>query len=160
MTVGTAQTGTPQAPSGVGFGWVPGALVAIAIAAVAAAALYFAFSDDGGATGTVAGTATPVAAAVMHDPDLIMAKLANEGYIPRAAVDWETVELKRLVNKGLVPAAALEPARVEPLFTENELLEIDLANRGLIPRQAVDWETVETKRLVNMGLIPRQALEG
>jgi hypothetical protein len=96
----------------------------------------------------------------VQDQDLFMAKLANEGYIPRQAVDWETVDLKRLVNMGLVPAAALEPAAVDHLFTELELLEIDLANRGLIPQQAVDWETLEMKRLVNMGLIPRQAIEG
>ena len=159
MTVGTAQTGTPRAPSRLGFGWVPGALVAIAVAAVAAAAFYFAFSDDGGATGTAAETATPAAAAVIYDQDLVMARLANQGYIPRAAVDWEAVELKRLVNMGLVPAAALESATPESLFTQVELLEIDLANRGIIPTQAVDWETIEMKRLVNMGLIPRQALE-
>ena len=160
MTVGSAQTGTPRAPSQVGFGWVPGALVAIAVAAVVAAGIYFAFGDDDGVSTTATETGAPTAVAEVPDEDLVMARLANQGYIPRAAVDWETVELKRLVNMGLVPAAALEPARPEPLFTELELLEIDLANRGLIPRQAVDWETVEMKRLVNMGLIPRQSLEG
>jgi hypothetical protein len=95
--------------------------------------------------------------------ELVIIDLANRGLIPRQAVDWELVELKRLVNQGLVPRQALGPGRTvlapsEPLFTTEEIVLIDLANRGLIPRQAVDWEMVELKRLVNQGLIPREAL--
>lgn len=91
--------------------------------------------------------------------ELALVQLANTGHIPLQAVDWDTIELKRAVAKGLVPLQALQKARTEsePLFTAEELATIELAGRGLIPRQTVDWEAVELSRLANQGLIPRAA---
>lgn len=91
---------------------------------------------------------------------LTLEQLANRGLIPAAAVPEPSV-LEQLVNRGLVPAQALEPAAqpVEPLFTEEEMATMTLANQGLIPHDSVDWEDVELRRLVNRGLIPRAAVE-
>ncbi|NIQ94041.1 MAG: hypothetical protein GWN87_07415, partial [Desulfuromonadales bacterium] len=39
----------------------------------------------------------------------ILADLANQGYIPAAAVDWQLLKTERLVNQGQVPAQTLKP---------------------------------------------------
>jgi hypothetical protein len=100
------------------------------------------------------------ASGVFTADELIMMDLANRGYIPKQAVDWRTIELKKLVAKGLVPEQALRSTKapVGALFSTEELVTIDLAKKGLIPMQTVDWDVVELKRLANLGLIPRQAV--
>lgn len=117
-----------------------------------------------GDTGTVTGVGdvtavTPGAESTFTAEEEIMVKLAAQGYIPMQAVDWDTIELKRAVAQGLVPEQALRPyiAPYEPLFTQEELATIELAEKGLIPWQTVDWEDVELRRLIDKGLIPRQA---
>jgi hypothetical protein len=137
--------------------WLIGVTAVAALIAVGTVAVLFGDGRVGVDEG--AGEVEPL----FTYEELVLIDLANRGLIPRQAVDWEMVELKRLVNQGLVPRQALEPGRTvaampEPLFTNEEIVLIDLANRGLIPRQAVDWEIVELKRLVNQGLIPREAL--
>ena len=139
--------------------------VIVAVAAVTA----FAFLTTGGeeapqAAVSSAGEATqaaptPVAPDLRSDQE-ILAELASQGYIPAAAVDWRLLETEQLVNQGLIPAQTLQPyvAPTEPLFSESELLTMELARSGQIPMQAVDWEEVEMKKLVNEGFIPREAL--
>ena len=68
--------------------------------------------------------------------------------------------LREAVSQGYVPEQALRSyysAGVEPLFTQEELATIELAEKGLIPMESVNWEEVELKRLANKGLIPYQA---
>jgi len=86
MTVGSAHPDTQRAPTPIGFGWVPVAVVAIAVVAVTMAAVYVAMNseDESSRTATEFG-ASVVAPTEVHDEDLLMAKLANEGYIPGPA---------------------------------------------------------------------------
>lgn len=111
-------------------------------------------------TAAVAVVPEVEASGVFTAEELIMMDLANRGYIPEQAVDWSTIELKKLVARGLVPEQALRSsiAPAGALFSSEELATIDLANKGLIPMQTVDWDVVELKRLANQGLIPRQAV--
>lgn len=112
-------------------------------------------------------TATPTrtvaeieSTSVFTEEEQIMMELAAKGYIPMQAVDWEAMYLKEAVAQGYVPEQSLHPyfsEGSESLFTEEELATIELAEKGLIPMQSVDWEEVELKRLANQGLIPRQA---
>lgn len=133
------------------FGTMIWALAILAIAAVAAVAVILA---TGGEDGTQA-------APDLRSEQQILADLANQGYIPAAAVDHKLLMTERMVNQGLVPAQALEPYAppVEPLYTAQELSTLELAESGQIPMESVDWDEVALKRLVNQGLIPRQALE-
>lgn len=96
---------------------------------------------------------------ILTADEVIMIRLATAGIIPMAAVDWDTIELKRAVARGFVPELALHKAEAnaDPLYSSEELATIDLANRGLIPNQSVDWELAELKDLANRGLIPRAA---
>ncbi len=128
-------------------------LAIIALAAVAAVVVLFV---TGGEETTTAGEA----ATDYRSEQQIIADLANQGYLPAAAVDWQLLKTERMVEQGLVPAEALEPAvsPVAPLFSPDELLTIELANTGQIPTEAVDWSGVALKKLVNQGLIPREAL--
>lgn len=126
------------------------ALAIIALAAVAATVVFvFAGSD----------TATQ-AVPDFRSEQQILADLANRGYIPAEAADWRLLRTEQLVNQGQIPAQTLEPYRtpVQPLFSEAELVMIELAESGQIPREAVDWSEVELKKLVDQGLIPRQTL--
>lgn len=104
-------------------------------------------------------TVNPGSEPLLSQEELITIRLANQGLIPMAAVDWEMIELKRAVAQGWVPEQALQKATVEAeaLFTDEELATIDLASKGLIPSQAVDWDEVALKQLVKRGLIPRAA---
>lgn len=148
---------TEKRPSGPRTGlWT---LMAAAVAIVAIVAATVAVVLQGRETAVDEPVAT--VESLYTERERLMMRLANQGYIPREAVDWELIELKRLVNRGLVPAQALEPRiePVEPLYTERDRLMLDLVNRGLIPRQSIDWEEIELKRLVNLGLVPRQALD-
>lgn len=54
--------------------------------------------------------------------------------------------------------AAPAPVSVVPAVVDSDLIAGRLANQGLIPMEAVDWERVEMQRLANQGLIPKQAL--
>jgi hypothetical protein len=144
---------------------MPWVAVTLAVAALAAVALALALFVTLGGEETVAGPGTfdeavvPASGSLITPDERILMQLANQGYIPNEAVDWEDLQTKALVNEGLIPAQALQPA-IEPgesPYTAEERLMMDLANRGLIPDQAVDWETIELKRLINQGLIPRQA---
>lgn len=137
------------------FGVVMTVLAVIAVAAVAAAAILLTTGGEE-ATQAVATRTAPE----LRSEQRILADLANQGYIPSEAVDWRLHRTEQLVNQGLVPAETLEANRspVEPLFSESELLMIELAESGQIPMQAVDWGKVELKKLVNQGLIPRDAL--
>jgi hypothetical protein len=158
----------------VEHGWTPklpkpviiAVLAVIVVAAVVAAVVV---STSGGAeTSQAVSSAEAVtpAASTQAAPDLrsdqaLLAELANVGYIPSAAVDWRQLKTEELANQGLIPAQTLEPyiAPSESLFSESELLTMELAQSGQIPMQAVDWKAVEMKKLVNEGFIPRQALE-
>ena len=44
---------------------------------------------------------------LFSEAELVMIELAESGQIPREAVDWGDVELKKLVNQGLIPRQAL-----------------------------------------------------
>lgn len=128
--------------------WV---LVIIAVAAVVATAIML----------TTAGEeATTEAVPDFRSDQQKLAELANQGYIPAAAVDWELLRTERLVNQGQIPAQTLESygSPIEPLFSADERLMIELAQTGQIPMEAVDWGDVQLKKLVNQGLIPREAL--
>lgn len=137
------------------------ALAATATAVVVAGGL----SDQDEPVGAARGTESAVAESGSGSQGLVTAeetvliRLAEAGIIPMAAVDWDTIELKKAVEKGLVPAQALQPAAVsvDPIYTSEELATIDAALRGLIPSQAVDWDLAELKRLISQGLIPRAA---
>ena len=85
-------------------------------------------------------------------------RLANTGLVPMAAVDWETVGLKQAVAAGWVPEQALlAAASAEPVFTDQQLATIDLATKGLIPAQTVNWDDVALKQLIRRGLVPLAA---
>ena len=129
----------------------------VAILAVVAATVAIVLQTDE----TVIDEPSAVAEPLFTEREVLMMRLANQGYIPRQAVDWELMEMKQLVNLGLIPAQSLEPyvAPVEPLYTSQDRVMLDLVNRGLIPRESIDWEQIELRRLVNLGLIPRQALD-
>jgi DNA-binding transcriptional regulator YdaS (Cro superfamily) len=129
-------------------------LAVIAVAAVAAAAILLTTGGEEAST-----EAAPVQTAFRTDQQKL-ADLANQGYIPAAAVDWELLRTEQLVNEGLIPAQTLEPrsSAVEPLFSAEERLMIELARTGQIPREAVDWGEVQLKKMVNEGMIPREAL--
>lgn len=45
-TIGSAPADTQRAPTPTGFSWLPGALVAFAVAVVAVVALFMVFSDN------------------------------------------------------------------------------------------------------------------
>lgn len=99
-------------------------------------------------------------------PDLrsdqqVLADLANRGYIPAEAVDFEFLATEKLVNQGLIPEAALSgyitPAA--PIFTPEDLALMHAARTGMIPMEAVNWDDMALKRLVNQGLIPRAAID-
>ena len=108
----------------------------------------------------VRGDSTTQATPDLRSEQQILADLANMGYIPAAAVDYQLLMTERLANQGLVPAETLEPyyPPVEPLYSAREMLTIEQAESGQIPMASVDWDEVELKRLVNQGLIPRAAL--
>ena len=129
--------------------------------AVIALAVAFVTSRDSTETATATRTVAEVEpTAVFSQDEQIMMELAAKGYIPIAAVDWEAMALKEAVAQGYVPEQALRPfysEGAEPLFTSEELATIELAEKGLIPMESVDWEEVELKRLANKGLIPYQA---
>jgi hypothetical protein len=119
------------------------------------------------AVGTQAAPATTVAAAapasegIFTADELVMMDLANRGYIPRLAVDWELMKTKDLVARGIISPQALDPY-IEPgasLFTAQERLMMSLVNQGLLPKSAVDQELLDLKRLVNQGFVPKRALE-
>jgi hypothetical protein len=95
---------------------------------------------------------------------------------PTTVVD-EDLALRRLVNQGLIPKQALEtippaesPERPpigrqpeEVAKSEAQILQ-DLANRGLIPQQAVPRILSETERAIlvdaiNRGLVPKEVLD-
>ena len=138
-----------------------GAVVILVLAVVGLGAWAIVESNQTAVSGeaAVAGPATQVVQEIRSE-QRILADLASRGYIPSAAVDWRLLRTEELANRGLIPAETLEPYRpaVEPLFSDSELLMMELARTGRIPRQAVDWGEVELKRLVNQGLIPREAL--
>lgn len=142
----TIEAPAPKRGSGV----VVTALAIIALAAVAATVVFV----------LAGGETAPQAVQDFRSEQQILADLANRGYIPAAAVNSRLLRTEQLVNQGQIPAQTLEPYRisVEPLFSEAELVMIELAESGQIPREAVDWGDVELKKLVNRGLIPRQAL--
>jgi len=142
----TSEAPGPKKGSGV-------VVTVLAIIALAAAAATVVFVFAGGETATQA-------VQDFRSEQQILADLAHRGYIPAEAVDWRLLRTEQLVNQGRIPAQTLEPYRtpVEPLFSETELVMIELAKSGQIPREAVDWGEVELKKLVNQGLIPRQAL--
>jgi hypothetical protein len=148
----------PAAPPRRSFAIV-WALAALALAATVTAIVLVATGSE--------SAGDPVAATpAVQMPDLrseqrILADLAIAGYIPYEAVDWELLTTEDLVNQAQIPAQTLQPYSdpVDPLFTAEELRMIDLAATGQIPWEAVDWQTVETKRLVNRGLIPRAAAD-
>ena len=135
----------------------------LGLIALAVIALAVAFATSQGTTETETATRTVAdvePTAVFTEEEQIMMELAAKGYIPMAAVDWEAMALKEAVAQGYVPEQALRPyyfEGAEPLFTNEELATIELAEKGLIPMESVDWEAVELKRLANKGLIPRQA---
>ena len=139
----------------------PRRVATIVVAAALAAVGYGAISGgDGEAASPVESSPqAPSVGAMFTAPELTETQLANQGLIPHAAVDSKRVELERLVNRGLIPPGALVPATTSAasLFSPDERISIDLANRGLIPRQSVDWNAVELKRLANRGLIPVEA---
>ncbi len=140
----------PKTPTRIGA--VIWALAVIAMAAVAAVVVLMVTGGEE-TTGAAPGPD-------YRSEQQILADLANQGYIPAAAVDWQLLKTERLVEQGLVPGEALEPASgpTDPLYTPDELLMIDLANTGQIPMEAVDWDEVALKKLVNQGLLPRAAL--
>jgi len=143
-------------------------LAFIVLAAVAVAVVLLNSGEDeatdavvtaGGAEATQA-VATPAAPSLRNDQQ-ILADLANQGYIPAAAVDWRLLKTEQLANQGLIPAQTLQPyaAPTQPVFSESELLMMELARSGQIPMQAVDWTRVKTEQLVNQGLIPALTLQ-
>ena len=132
--------------------WV---LAVIAVAAVVAAAILL---TTGGEEATF--EAAPDTPTAFRTDQQKLADLANQGYIPAAAVDWELLRTERLVNEGMIPGETFEPYSppVEPLYTAEELLTIKLARNGQIPMESLDWSEVQLKELVNQGMSPREAL--
>lgn len=129
------------------YGWI----VVLAAFAVAAVAVAIGFVLSG------ARTTQPEAAATLLTPDeQALVRLANQGYIPAAAVNWELIDTKLLVNEGIVPAQTLEPytPALASLWTPQERALMDAVARGLVPEQALDHEAITTKQLINQGLIP------
>ena len=118
------------------------------------------------------------------EEEIALVRLAEAGYIPMQAVDWELMELKGLVFKGYVPAESLIPQNwqrielerlvdrgyvpaeslqavlppVKPLHSPAELELLRLVRAGHIPMEAVDWQRMELIDLVARGHVPRLAL--
>ena len=90
--------------------------------------------------------------------EAFLARLANQGYIPRKAVDQERLLLERLVASGDLPAAALEAGSgaTTPPYTSGELRLIEAVGSGQVPREALGTDLLE--RLAADGGIPRAAV--
>ncbi len=152
------QQGTPR----VGHG--PGTPTLVLMALITAAVVIggvalWENSQDGISESAPSAVVATEPASIFTAEEEIMMKLAVQGYIPMEAVDWDAIHLKEAVAQGLVPEQALRPylAPYEPIFSSEELATIELAEKGLIPMQTVDWDDVELRRLIAKGLIPRQA---
>lgn len=143
-----------RTPSQVG--WFVLGLVALAVIAIVIGVAMSVNTEPEVTDSARSAAEVPIQTAFTSE-ELIMMELAAKGYIPMQAVDWEAMALRQAVADGYVPEQALRPYFAEgnePLFTAEELTTIELAEKGLIPMQTVDWEEVELKRLANKGLIP------
>lgn len=160
MAVFGETTSSPRVLGLSGSFW---GFVAIAVAIGAITVMVVSGFSETDTTGNInesaQALAIPAPDSFLSSEETLTMRLANTGLIPMAAVDWETIELKRAVARGWVPEQALQPAtpNIEPVFTSEELATIDLATRGLIPSQTVNWDDVALKQLVNRGLIPKAA---
>lgn len=145
-----------------GAGWFWGLLTTTVAVLAIVVVVVSGVADKSETVGSVETNHVSVAPApesLLSSEEIVTVRLANAGLIPMAAVDWETIELKKAVARGWVPEQALQPASMtgETVFTQEELATIDLASRGLIPTQTVDWDDVALKQLVSRGLVPKAA---
>lgn len=131
------------------YGWI----MALAILALAAVAVVIGFTVAGGGTAQL----SEATATLLTPEEQALVRLANQGYVPNEAIDWETINTKLLVNQGVVPAETLEPyaPAPAPLVTPAASALMDAVTKGIVPEQALDQELITTKQLINQGLIPR-----
>lgn len=149
----TASGPTDTVPGTGRYVWV---VVVVAIIALAGLATVI-ISDDGSEAATIS-------AGAVAGPDVgsqeFLQRLAEQGYIPRQAVDREQLLLERAVASGDIPAATLDaPARSS--MTPYERLLADAVASGHVPPQALQArETTATSTHdsgIGQAVLARQA---
>lgn len=111
----------------------------VAIVAIVGVATITIMADGG--TGGAMTSATEVAGPEVSSQAFLQ-RLAEQGYIPRQAVDQELLLLERFVASGDIPAATLG-APGGTVYTPAELLLIEAVVSGQVPPEALGAELRE-----------------
>ena len=153
-TIGQDRVGTFVEQARIGRGL--GALVALALAAVAVAALVFVTQAP---SAQVDGS--PVGSPIYTQDELEVFRLVDAGVLPSSVLDAEPFRTERLVAKGVIPRETLVSGLPvgRTFYCPEERVVMQAVRAGIIPAEALDGEPYRTKRLIAQGLIPWQAAE-
>ena len=144
---GAGSGATDATPGTSRRGWVGMILAIVALVGVVTVTI-----TAEGEPGQEVASAAAVAGPEVGSQEFLH-RLAEQGYIPREAVDRELLLLEQAVASGDIPAATLEAPTggTGSLYNPTELLLIEAVASGQVPAQALDPELLE--RLHDEGTI-------
>ncbi len=132
--------GPAEAPSGARPGMWAAVILAISTV-VALATVTITAERDPGQQATEAASVSGPAVGTQE----FLNRLAEQGYIPREAVDQKRLLLERAVERGDIPAATLDERSgvTNPPSTAHDRLLLGAVRSGQVPRAALDADHPE-----------------